>query len=250
MSLFANECAFITGAASGIGRAIAEALLNEGAQLVLTDLHAHEALVASTPNTLFIGADLRNEKDVLKLFSAAETAGRHISMFIHAASPKRDESQTVLDVTEDCWRETMDVDLRAGFVLARAVAVHMRENSIRGRIIFITSLHSETPRNLPHYSAAKAGATITVKELARAFGKHGIRINAIAPGVIHEDETYDRARIADIIPLQRSGRPKDIASVAVALLSDKYFSYVTGTTVVVDGGLSLFNWLPFPSEQR
>jgi NAD(P)-dependent dehydrogenase (short-subunit alcohol dehydrogenase family) len=138
--------------------------------------------------------------------------------------------------------------LRAGFVLGQAAGVHMKANGIKGRILFITSLHAHTPRNLPHYSATKAGQTMLVKELARALGPAGIRVNAIAPGAIPGGGfNADIAAFDKMIPLRRTGTPDDIAATAVALLCDRFSAYVTGTTVAVDGGLDLYNWIPFPA---
>ena len=77
-----------------------------------------------------------------------------------------------------------DINLRTGFFLSREVGRHMRDNKIKGRILLITSQHRETPRNLPHYSASKAGMTMVMKELARMLAPDGIRVNAIAPGAI------------------------------------------------------------------
>jgi NAD(P)-dependent dehydrogenase (short-subunit alcohol dehydrogenase family) len=115
----------------------------------------------------------------------------------------------------------------------------MKARNIKGRMLFITSLHAHTPHNLPHYSAAKAGQTMLVKEFARALGADGIRVNAIAPGAI-----LGGANVAKMIPLGRTGTPEDVADMAVALLCDRFSRYVTGTTVTVDGGLSLYNWIP------
>jgi len=103
---------------------------------------------------------------------------------VHCASPRRQESQTVLAVTEQQWREMLSVNLDAAFVLCQALGRHMVEKKLKGRMLLITSLHAESPRNLPHYSAAKAGETMLVKELAKGLGPHGIRVNAIAPGAI------------------------------------------------------------------
>ncbi len=87
-------------------------------------------------------------------------------------------------VTEAQWDAMVDVGLRAGFVLGQAVGAHMKARGIKGRMLYVTSLHAYSPRNLPHYSATKAGQTMLVKELARALGRDGIRVNAIAPGAI------------------------------------------------------------------
>ena len=121
----------------------------------------------------------------------------------------------------------------------------MKARRIKGRMLFITSPHAQTPRNLPHYSATKAGQTMLVKELARALGADGIRVNAIAPGAVPGGGfDADTATLSKMIALGRAGTPEDIANMAVALLCDRFSRYVTGTTVVVDGGLSLYNWIP------
>jgi NAD(P)-dependent dehydrogenase (short-subunit alcohol dehydrogenase family) len=117
-------------------------------------------------------------------------------------------------------------------------------------MLFITSLHAYTPRNLPHYSATKAGQTMLVKELARALGADGIRVNAIAPGAIPGGGfDADVSSLAKMIPLGRTGTPEDVADMAVALLCDRFSRYVTGTTIAVDGGLALFNWIPMRAGQ-
>ena len=103
---------------------------------------------------------------------------------MHCASPRRQETQTALNVSYEQWREMLAVNLDAAFVIGQKLGKHMIEKRMKGRILMTTSLHAESPRNLPHYSASKAGQTMLVKELARALGPHGIRVNAIAPGAI------------------------------------------------------------------
>jgi NAD(P)-dependent dehydrogenase (short-subunit alcohol dehydrogenase family) len=114
-------------------------------------------------------------------------------------------------------------------------------------MLFITSLHAETPRNLPHYAAAKAGQTMVVKELARALGPAGIRVNGLAPGAVpgggFNAGAFD---FSGKIPLGRLGAAEDMANTALALLSDRFCAYVTGTVVAVDGGLALYNWIDPP----
>jgi NAD(P)-dependent dehydrogenase (short-subunit alcohol dehydrogenase family) len=116
----------------------------------------------------------------------------------------------------------VSVNLRAGFELGRGAGRHMVGAGLRGRILFVTSLHAETPRNLPHYSAAKAGLTMTMKELARALGPHGIRVNAIAPGAVAGGGFQADPGLASSIPLGRLGRPEDVAAMALALLSERF----------------------------
>ena len=170
-----------------------------------------------------------------------------ISILVHSASPPRREADHVLAVSDETWDRMLAVNLRAGFVLGREAGRQMIERKVHGRILIITSLHAYTPRNLPHYSAAKAGQTMMMKELAKAFGPHGIRVNAIAPGAI-PGGGFDAAgagldRLTRCTSLRRLGTAEDIAGMAVALLSERFSSYVTGVTVAVDGGLALHNWI-------
>lgn len=246
MGLLEGDTALVTGAASGIGRGIARALAAEGVRLVLSDIaeDGGQAL-AHELNADFIGADLAEPSAARLLFDAAEKLLGTISILVHSAAPKRRESETALAVTEAEWDAMVTVGLRSGFVLGQAAGAHMKARAIKGRMLFLTSLHAYTPRNLPHYSATKAGQTMLVKELARALGGAGIRVNAIAPGAIPGGGfVADTAAFDKIIPLGRTGTPEDIAAMAVALLCDRFSRYVTGTTVVVDGGLALYNWIP------
>ncbi|MBR0665498.1 SDR family oxidoreductase [Roseomonas hellenica] len=246
MGLLDGDTALVTGAASGIGRGIARALAGEGARLLLSDVSgdAGQAL-AQELGAAFIAADLTDPAAARALFVEAERALGTVSILVHSASPRRREEQTMLAVTEAEWDAMVNVGLRAGFVLGQAAGVHMKARGVNGRMLFITSLHAHSPRNLPHYSATKAGQTMLVKELARALGGDGIRVNAIAPGAIPGGGfAADVAALEKKIPLGRAGTPEDIAGMAVALLSDRFSRYVTGTTVAVDGGLALYNWIP------
>jgi 3-oxoacyl-[acyl-carrier protein] reductase len=248
MGLLDGDTALVTGVASGIGRGIAKALAAEGVRLVLSDIagEAGQAL-ARELDAAFVPADLTDPPAARRLFDVAARELGPVSILVHSASPKRHESETALAVTEDQWDAMVDVGLRSGFVLGQAAGAHMKARKIKGRILFITSLHAYSPRNLPHYSATKAGQTMVMKELARALGSAGIRVNAIAPGAIPGGGfAADVAALEKMIPLGRTGTPEDIAGMAVALLCDRFSRYVTGTTVAVDGGLALYNWIPFP----
>jgi NAD(P)-dependent dehydrogenase (short-subunit alcohol dehydrogenase family) len=218
----------VTGTGGGIGLAIADALQAEGATVMRADLG---------------DADLSVPGEAAKLAQAAIHRLAQVSIFVHAASPPRRETQTALAVTEAEWRAMLEVNLNAGFLIAQALGRHMRDRKIKGRMLFVTSLHADSPRNLPHYSAAKAGQTMVMKELARALGKDGIRVNAIAPGAVPGAGFKGSPGLVDRIALGRVGKPADIAPMAVAILSEKYGAYMTGSTVVVDGGIALHNWL-------
>ena len=226
--LLQGDAALVTGAAGGIGRGIAAALAEEGA----------EVFAADRPD-----ADLSQPGEAARLAQAAIRRLGKVSLFVHAASPRRLEAQKPLAVTEGEWREMLEVNLHAAFVLAQTLGAHMRDEGIRGRMLIVTSLHAETPRTLPHYSAAKAGQTMLVKELARALGPHGIRVNAIAPGAIPGGGFAAPPALKDKIALGRFGTPADVAAMAVAVLSERFGAYVTGATLAVDGGLALHNWI-------
>jgi NAD(P)-dependent dehydrogenase (short-subunit alcohol dehydrogenase family) len=225
--LLANDRALVTGAAQGIGQAIAQALKAEGAKVLGVDREFDLAVAG-------------NAKKLSE--HAIQTLGS-VSIFVHAASPPRKESQTATRVTEAEWREMLEVNLNSGFLIAQALGRHMRERKIRGRMLFVTSLHSSAPRNLPHYSASKAGQTMAMKELARALGPAGIRVNAIAPGAVPGAGFKGSPELVRKIALGRVAKPADIAPMAVAILSERFGAYMTGSTVVVDGGLALYNWL-------
>ncbi len=226
--LLRNDTALVTGAAQGIGQAIAHAIEEEGGKVLAVDRKDF---------------DLSLPGSALCLVEMAIRKFKKISLFVHAASPPRKESQTALAVTEAQWREMLEVNLNSGFLIAQALGNHMREKRIRGRMLFVTSLHAHSPRNLPHYSAAKAGQTMVMKELARALGPCGIRVNAIAPGAVPGAGFKGSPGLVRRIALKRVAKPADIAPMAVAILSEKYGAHMTGSTVVVDGGLALYNWL-------
>lgn len=251
IGLFRGERALVTGSASNIGRAIAMALAREGAAVRCVDIDParNQAVVseirAAGGSADAVTADLATSQDWRE---ALPPATWPVTMFVHSASPPRREADTALSVSEATFDAMLNTNVRSGFLLARALGQRMREQALKGRMLFITSLHAETPRNIPHYSAAKAGQTMLVKELARALGPAGIRVNALAPGAVpgggFNAAAFD---FSAKIPLGRLGRPEDMADMALALLSDRFSGYVTGTTVVVDGGIALYNWIPLPT---
>jgi 3-oxoacyl-[acyl-carrier protein] reductase len=232
MKLLEGDRALVTGAGRGIGRGIAQALLEEGAEVFAADV---------------ADADLSNIGGARRLARTAIEKLGTVSIFVHSASPRREERQTVLEASEKEWRDMLAVNLDAAFAISQTLARHMVERKVKGRILLVTSLHAESPRNLPHYSAAKAGETMLVKELARALGPSGIRVNALAPGAIPGGGFQAPSGMLEKIPLRRFGTPSDVAAMAVAVLSERFGAYVTGTTLVVDGGIALHNWIDPPN---
>jgi NAD(P)-dependent dehydrogenase (short-subunit alcohol dehydrogenase family) len=230
--LLEGDSALVTGAARGIGRGIADALEAEGARVFRADVDQ---------------ADLSKPGEAASLADEAIRSLGSVSILVHCASPRRQENQTVLQATWEQWREMLSINLDAAFVLTQKIGRHMKDNGIKGRMLIVTSLHAESPRNLPHYSAAKAGQTMLVKELARALGPHGIRVNAIAPGAIPGGGFQAPPGMVEKIPLGRFGTPADVAGMALAVLSERFGAYVTGASIVVDGGIALHNWIE-PAE--
>jgi NAD(P)-dependent dehydrogenase (short-subunit alcohol dehydrogenase family) len=240
--LLEGERALVTGCAGGIGRGIAKALKDEGAAVLGSGIKA----LPAEDGIDFLAADLSKPGGWRDLLRGALHALGTISLFVHAASPRRLEGDTQLSASEETWDAMTGVNLRAGFFLAREIGRHMRDHKIKGRILLVTSQHRDTARNLPHYSASKAGMTMVVKELARVLAPDGIQVNAVAPGAIPAGGfvASNLDELVAQIPLGRAGTPDDIAQVAVAVLPERFGRYVVGTTVEVDGGLGLMSWIP------
>jgi 3-oxoacyl-[acyl-carrier protein] reductase len=247
----AREAALVTGAGNGIGRAIALALIGEGVKTVFADVSAErvEAAIkaASRPELAvpFVG-DLAKRDMRHALLADAEAKVGRITHFVHSASPPRREADHILAVSEETWRQMHAVNIDAGFHLARELAKKLIAAKTPGSFLFLTSLHAGTPRNLPHYSSAKAAMAMLVKELAKSLGQHSIRVNALVPGAIAAGGFAANPALARHIPLGRLGEANDLAPMALAVLSNKVSGYVTGAAITVDGGLALTNWFDPP----
>jgi NAD(P)-dependent dehydrogenase (short-subunit alcohol dehydrogenase family) len=149
-------------------------------------------------------------------------------------------------VSAETWAQMHAVNIEAGFHLSRQLARKLIAGGEPGSFLLLTSLHAGTPRNLPHYSTAKAGLAMLVKELAKTLGRHNIRVNALVPGAVAAGGFVADPKLAKHIPLGRLGQAEDLAPMALAVLSNKVSAYVTGASIVVDGGLSLTNWFEPP----
>ncbi len=248
----ARDTALVTGAGNGIGRAIAQALVGEGVRTVFADI-SQERLTAAVQGSArpelavpWLG-DLADRAACDGLLAHARSAVGRVTHFVHSASPARREPDHLFAVSSETWEQMRAVNLDAGFHLARELARPLIAAREPGSFLFLTSLHAGTPRNLPHYSTTKAGLAMLVKELAKSLGRYGIRVNALVPGAIAAGGFVADPSLARHIPLGRLGRSEDLAPMALALLSDRISAYVTGGSIVVDGGLSLTNWFDPPS---
>src|SRR5277367_4018122 len=247
----AREAALVTGAGNGIGRAIAQALVGEGVRTVFADVNRDTltAAVETSPRpdlaVPFVG-DLADPAACDALLAHAQTALGQVTHFVHSASPARREADHALSVSGQTWQQMRAVNVDAGFHLARELARKLIAAQKPGSFLFLTSLHAETPRNLPHYSTSKAALAMLVKELAKTFGRHRIRVNALVPGAVAAGGFVADPALAKHIPLGRLGRAEDLAPMALAVLSNRISAYVTGAAITIDGGLSLTNWFEPP----
>ena len=243
-----EETAIITGSGNGIGRALAFEVAGEGAQVFLVDSNGQKLeetlaeLRAKGHQANGAVIDLSLAGSAQQVLDQARSAFGPIHMVVHSASPPRREADTWRTVTSEIWDEMYHVNVKTGFELARLTGQHMIDEGITGRMVYLTSLHAHTPRNLPHYATSKAAMLMLVKEMAKAWARHGIRINALTPGAIAAGGFKPAGDLALKIPMQRLGSAQDVAAMGLTLLIDRFSGYVTGTEVVVDGGLSVFNW--------
>jgi 3-oxoacyl-[acyl-carrier protein] reductase len=247
----ARDAALVTGAGNGIGRAVAQALVGEGVRTVFADLHEDRVLAAikAAPRpelaVPWVG-DLARREACDALLTRVEAEIGPVTHFVHSASPPRREADHAMAVDQETWQRMHAVNLDAGFHLSRELARKLIAAKLPGSFLLLTSLHAGTPRNLPHYSTAKAGMAMLVKELAKTWGRHGIRVNALVPGAIAAGGFVADPALARHIPLGRLGHAEDLAPMALAVLSNKLAGYVTGASIVIDGGLSLTNWFAPP----
>ena len=247
----ATETALITGAGNGIGRAIAIALVGEGVRTVFADIK-HETVEAAVHATgrpdlaiPWVG-DLAERAECQRLLDDSRAALGLVTHFVHSAAPPRREADHILAVSDDTWERMRAVNVDAGFLLGRELSKALIAAKAPGSFLYLTSLHAATPRNLPHYSTAKAALGMLVKEFAKTLGRYQIRVNALVPGAIAAGGFVADPALARHIPLGRLGNSDDLAPLALAVLSNRISGYVTGAAITIDGGLWLTNWFDAP----
>lgn len=254
MTEFSGKTAVITGATSGIGLGTVRLLAKQGMRIVAcgmgsADLDPVAAEIKEAGAEITgLSADLGTLDGWKPLLADIRAQNGSVDYFVHCASPKRNEGDTIFTVSEDTWDGMTNTNVRSGFFLAREIAKDWVEAGKRGSIVFTTSLHRYSPRNLPHYSAAKAAQEMLVKELAKGLGRYGIRVNGVAPGAIPGGgfDASTMPTIKQMVPLGRPGTPDDIAQGILTLLSEERSAYITGEILNIDGGIALHNWITPP----
>jgi len=244
--------ALVTGANSGIGRGIALRLAREGANVIvnyLTHPEAADEVVAEIKGAgaegLAIKADVSVEGEVDEMFGQAEAALGGLDILVNNAGMEL--HRPFLELPLEDWRKVIEVDLTGPFLCSQRAARLMVKAGVGGSIVNITSVHQRIPwGGYAHYCAAKAGLEMLTKTIALELAQERVRVNSVAPGAIatpiNRDVWSDPEMMSDLmnkIPVRRVGEVEEIASVVAFLCSDEA-SYMTGSTVYVDGGMTLY----------
>ncbi|MBD5831654.1 3-oxoacyl-ACP reductase FabG [Janibacter melonis] len=241
MTLLTDKVAVITGGAQGLGLAMAQELAREGARVVIGDLdgaRAREAAASLGGEAVGVACDVVDAEQVQALIDTARQRWGSLDVFVNNAGITRDATMRTMD--EDAFDQVIAVHLKGCWNGTRLAAAVMREQKA-GAIVNISSLSGKVGMvGQTNYSAAKAGIVGMTKAAAKEMAHHGVRVNAIAPGLIRSAMTEAmpskawEQKMAEI-PMQRAGEPAEVASVALFLASD-LSSYMTGTVLEVTGG--------------
>jgi glucose 1-dehydrogenase len=244
-----NKVAVVTGSSSGIGAAIALAFAREGAAVVVNYSRREDAaqkvlqqVEAAGGKGLVVGADVSDPKEVEAMVQQAVGTFGRLDIMVNNAGMER--KMPFLQTPFEVWQETIAVNLTGAWLGCQAAAKQMAAQDEGGRIINVSSVHEDLamPTNSP-YCATKGGVRMLMRTLAVELAPHDITVNNIAPGAIDtpmdaplkQDPDAMKELLAEI-PLGRMGKPEEVANLALFLASDDS-SYVTGSTLFVDGGM-------------
>jgi glucose 1-dehydrogenase len=245
-----DKVAIVTGADTGIGKAIALRFIAEGAAVCIDyygDRTLADRLIGEIANTggraIAVGADVANPDDARRLVQTTVDALGGLDVLVNNAGIE--EKHPFLETPLDVWSKVIAVNLTGAWLCTQEAAKAMAARKRGGRIINISSVHENVamPTNAP-YCASKGGVRMLMRTLAVELAQHNITVNDVAPGAIDTpmDASLERrpeemeALLAEI-PLRRMGRPEEVAALCAWLASDEA-AYVTGATYVIDGGMS------------
>jgi len=241
----AGKVALVTGAAQGIGKAVALLLARNGADIVVSDINLEKAeetakeVQALGRKALATKVDVATLSDVEKMVEAILVQFGKVDILVNNAGIARDK--LILRMTEEDWDAVLNINLKGTFNCTKAVVRHMSKQR-SGKIVNIASVVGEMGNaGQGNYAASKAGVIGFTKTIAREFAQRGINVNAIAPGYIETpmtDALPDKAKeeLKRLIPMDRLGKPEDVAEAVLFLVSEAS-SYITGHVLNVNGGI-------------
>jgi NAD(P)-dependent dehydrogenase (short-subunit alcohol dehydrogenase family) len=232
----------VTGAHTGIGRAIAERLQRDGFALAFVT-HSDDEEAGAVAEELagrgrvhWSWGDLGNAETPSRIVADSLEALGRLDVLVNNAGLTA--AKPAFELTADDFDTIFAVDVRAAFLLARDAAHAMRTTG-GGAIVNVTSVHEHVPRpGFAFYAAAKAALGMLTRGLALEWAEHGIRVNAVAPGLTATERNEEAAALAKDVPLRRAAQPEEVAAM-VAYLASEEASYVTGASLAIDGGASL-----------
>ena len=259
MTRLDGRAVLVTGGSSGIGAGVARAMASAGARVAINYRgHAEEAEAIAREvrdgggEAIAVRADVSEERDVERLVAAAVEAFGRLDVLVANAGIQRDAA--FAEMTLEQWRAVLDVNLTGYFLCARAAVRQFRAQPgrpgagrARGNVIFMSSVHERIPwAGHANYAASKGGVMLLMQTLAQEVAAERIRVNAIAPGAIRTPinrEAWETPEALEhllrLVPYGRIGEPEDVGRAAVWLASDES-DYVTGHSLFVDGGMSLY----------
>jgi NAD(P)-dependent dehydrogenase (short-subunit alcohol dehydrogenase family) len=253
MSSFLGKTAIVTGGASGIGERVAEDIVAHGGNVVIGDVNGDLGKKLSSrlgaTKAKFVELDVSRSPDCKHAVEMAQSAFGGLDFLVNCAIAMN--AKPLIELSEPAWRKTLDVGLTGTFLMCQAFAGHLVREKRPGAIVNISSIGAQHPYGgAGPYSTVKAGIILLTEQMALEWARYGIRVNAVAPGTIEtpltaylKDPDVRESR-KEAVPLGRIGQPADISNGILYLLSDAA-SWVTATTLTIDGGVSrsLFNYM-------
>jgi glucose 1-dehydrogenase len=247
-----GKVVIITGGATGIGKAIAKRFAEEGCKVVINYFKEEEnpeelvkEMEEAGGTASIIQGDVSKEEDVRSFVQLAHDTYGRLDIYVNNAGIENEVPSENLPIED--WQRVINTNLTGTFLGCREAAKYMLDHKIKGSIINVSSVHEIIPwPHFAHYAASKGGVKLLMESLALEFAPDGIRVNNIAPGAI--DTPINAEKFSDpekkkgvekLIPIGYIGEPEQIAS-CVAFLASEQASYVTGTTLIADGGMTKY----------